>query len=643
MAEERWQAKLHQTLTDNLDEGAVRILCFDLGIEYDRLNGATKSEKLDALIGFCVRRQIVNQLLGTLRVEQPEIANKLPRMPTADRGRRAKVEFHIKSDIISFGNQDRERLLQTLSEQFNIEMDDVHLLTESLDGRQVCLLLGMPWQDALKLGISQKDMLWLTQPEKLGPGFEKLAKENKVTLIRRRKDRLGHWERLSAWKSHRLRGAVRLAFYLSVVLIFLLYGAAFASFLLPPGDSWLNYIIRLPSRESWRFYTVAVLAALPGLIAWIGLLTILTKFMQIIYSPGDWIDTFEYLFLSMFGPLFARYPFVFVQEGQVTDRCKKMPQGSPDGPGGPGLFIVFNDSAIVTERGGRRMAVVGPSVCEARRFEKIHQTFDLRPQTRSTPVVCITRDGIPVKTTAGATFRIRWKGEPTANLPHPADPDALLQAAAGQAVFAPVGGIKEVRNWADRVGSNLDVELRTIIARYRLDELLEVRDPGLRPRSDLLREYAAALRNMAKNFGAEIIEVRLDPFEFGGDVPFASVRSLRELRLDVWRAPWEGQVRVRAAQAEAGAIQMKEMAQSYAQLELISAITHEFKSTADESIPLDLIILRFVEVISRMAANPDAAIFLPREALQTLEGVQRLLQERKTPSGAQASASPEGE
>jgi len=40
----------------------------------------------------------------------------------------------------------------------------------------------------------------------------------------------------------------------------------------------------------------------------------------------------------------------------------------------------------------------------------------------------------------------------------------------------------------------------------------------------------------------------------------------------------------------------------------------------------NLIILRFIEVISRMAANPDAAIFLPREAFQTLEGVRALLQ-----------------
>jgi hypothetical protein len=47
-----------------------------------------------------------------------------------------------------------------------------------------------------------------------------------------------------------------------------------------------------------------------------------------------------------------------------------------------------------------------------------------------------------------------------------------------------------------------------------------------------------------------------------------------------------------------------------------------------------LIVSRFVEVISRMAANPESAIFLPHEALQTLEGVRKMLEEAKaaTPS-----------
>jgi len=91
-----------------------------------------------------------------------------------------------------------------------------------------------------------------------------------------------------------------------------------------------------------------------GLTAWIGLLAILTKFMQIIYADRHRKDNFRVLVPEHVGPLFLRYPFVFVQEGQVTPKPNRCLQGNPDGPGGPCLFIVFNDSAIVTERGGRR-------------------------------------------------------------------------------------------------------------------------------------------------------------------------------------------------------------------------------------------------------------------------------------------------
>jgi regulator of protease activity HflC (stomatin/prohibitin superfamily) len=363
---------------------------------------------------------------------------------------------------------------------------------------------------------------------------------------------------------------------------------------------------------------------------WMALLAILTRFMQIIYHLSPRRPAFEYLFLSLFGPLLFRYPFVFISEGQVDDKSKRLPQGDPDGPGGPCLYIIFNDSAVVLERGGRRIGIVGPSVYTAGRYEKIYQTLDLRPQTRSTTAAVITRDGIPLKTQVGVTFRIRWRGEPTAKLPYPADPDALVQAAASLAVLKTDQGVS-VRTWADRVGGNLDIVLRTIIARYRLDELMEPRDPGLRPRSDLMRIYNEALRDMAMNFGAEITEVRLEPFEVDIELLFTEEGkpiSVKRQWMDTWQAYWEGQVQVHEAQAKAGAIRVREMAHAYAQLEMIAAITREFQPRPGrESIPMDLITLRFVEVISKMVANPESAIFLPHEALQTLEGVRKMLKE----------------
>ncbi len=612
MADQRWQANVHRIFVDCLDEGQARILCFNLGIDYDSLcrdpktgkpQARPKSETLEALIEFCQRHRIVSQFLRALRSQCRDVAQKLPDIPVADSEKRAKIEFHVKADIISFGNQQRAELVQTVAELFDIEQDDIHVLTEETNGAEVHLLLGMPEKDADRLA----------RPVETDSRFDTLHKDYHVRLIQLQEGKLGRWEKLSLWQSHRVHGGLRLLLYLCGFLVLLLLSEELV-------------LLVFPEAQPPRSELLTFLGALPGLAAWVALLVILGKFMQTLFTFDDSRQAFDYFFLCVFGPLFFRYPFVFIQEGQVTDKSKAMPQGDPDGPGGPCLLIVFNDSAVVTERAGRRIAVAGPQVYTAGRFEKIYQTLDLRPQSRSATATCITRDGIPIKAQIGATYRIRWKGEPSAKFPYPADPDALLLAAAGQAVYD-FGEGKEVRSWTDRVGANIDVELRNIIARYRLDELLESRDPGLKPRLDLIRNFTEALRKMAANYGAEIIEMHLDTFEFDPELQW-----IKQQWMDTWRVPWEGQVQVRTAQAEASAIRMKEMAQAYAQLELISAVTREFKATDDESISIDLIILRFVDVISRMAANPDAVIFLPHEALQTLEGVKRMLQDTKKES-----------
>jgi regulator of protease activity HflC (stomatin/prohibitin superfamily) len=608
MADQRWQAKLVSILADCLDEGQVRILCFDLGLDYDSLckdpktgqpQARPKAETLQALVEFCQRHRIMCQFLSTLRSECRDMADKLPDIPIADSEKRAKIEFHIESDIISFGNQARAKLVQTLVELFDIEQDSLHVLTEAAAGRgaEVHLLLGM----------SEKDADQLARPVEIDSRFDKLHKEYHVRLIQLHEVKLRRWERLSLWKSQRALGCLRALLYLGGFFVLWLCGLLFARSL-------------LPDTTTARFHLVAVLAALPGWAAWIGLLVILTKFMQTLYTIGDWRQTFDYFFLCVFGPLFFKYPSVVVQEGQVKKEHKATPQGNPDGPGGPCQIAIFNDSAIVTERAGRRIAVVGPGSYEARRFEKIYQTLDLRPQTRSSTAACITRDGVPIKAKVGATYRIRWKGEPSAESPYPADPDALLQAAASQVVAKPEQG-KEVQTWADQVGGSPAGALRNIVARYRLDELIEPRDPGLRPRSELMQHLNEALRKSAAGLGAEIVEVHLDAFEFDPEL-----QEIKKQWMDSWRVPWEGKVQVRKAQADASAIRMKEMARAYAQVELISAITREFQpKPGTESLPTDLITLRFVEVISKMAANPESTIFLPHEALQTLEGVRKML------------------
>ena len=625
------EAKLRGILVEHLDEDDVRILSFDLGIDYGRLGGQSKSDRVAALIEFCRKHSVLGQLVHTLRAQHPDVQINVPDSDIPDHDRRIKIEFLVESDIISFGNQKRAELIQRLAELFDIESDEIHVLTEASTGKHVRVLLGMSQSSADKVAF----------PASKDRRFDALYKECGVREIKPISAELGRWERLSFWRSHRFRGMLRLLLYLGGFGLLLFAGLGLTLQPIPQGilggllhsartsgRELLSRAFEEDSRAELSLLVYAMLGALPGLLAWGGLLQIFTRFMGKVYKIKNSRQALEYTFLSVFGPLFFRYPFIFIQEGRVDPKSQGLPQGDPEGPGGPCLYIVFNDSAVVLEHGGRRIGVVGPKVYTANRFEKVYQVLDLRPQTRTVEASVITRDGIPVKAKIGATFRICWRGEPTAKFPYPADPDALLRAAAGQDVFS-FGQEKKERSWADRVGANLDVILRTIVARYRLDELLEPRDPGISPRSDLERVLRVELRKMAANYGAEILEVRLEPFEFDIDFP------IKQQWMDTWRTFWEGQAHIREAQAEASAIRIREMAHAYAQLEMIAAVTREFQGTPDtKSIPMDLITLRFVEVISKMASNPESAIYLPHEALQTLEGVRKMLEEAKvaTPS-----------
>jgi|GEM_PF-455711 len=623
MATLPWLTELQEILK-SLTEDQARLVCFDLALDYDRLKGQAKSDKITTLAEFCARRALVSQLRTAIRLRKSDVKFETD---VADAGRRVKVELQIESDLLTFGNQKETELLQAIAEQFDIEQDEIHVLLETTGSTRVWL--GMSRQDAEKLVLAyaHKDSR-----------FKALDQAFDIRRIRVAEDDPGELEKLSVWRSHKFRGIVRLLIHLSGFLVLLLSGLALARFQVPGMDAFglilavLNFNFSDPKFRALLLWMA--LGALPGMIAWAALPVVLARFMQKVYHIGNFESTFEYMFLCIFGPLAAQYPLVYVQEGKVSAKSQALPQGRPDGPGGPCAFVVLNDSAIVVERGGRRIAVAGPSVRVAGRFEKIQQVIDLRPQTRSTSAACITRDGIPVKAQVGATFRIRWRGEPTAKAPYPADPDALIQAAAGLAVFQFEGLKPELKNWADRIYSNLDSTLRAIVARYRLDELLEPRNPGVHPRSDLERNYAEDLKKMAAGLGAEITEVRLGAFE----VDIADLAVKRQW-MDAWRVDWAGLASVRQAQAQATAIRMRDKVRAYAQAELINTITHEFQSaTGDESVPVDLITLRLIEVIRRMAANPELGAFLPLEMLQTVDGVRRMLQEAKdAPSSLESS------
>ena len=55
-------SSLRDLLDQNFDDGELRQLCFDLGIEYENLPGATRILKAQSLIQHCLRYERLPEL-----------------------------------------------------------------------------------------------------------------------------------------------------------------------------------------------------------------------------------------------------------------------------------------------------------------------------------------------------------------------------------------------------------------------------------------------------------------------------------------------------------------------------------------------------------------------------------------------------
>jgi formylglycine-generating enzyme required for sulfatase activity len=71
--EKKYLSKLRQILATRFNEGELRDLCFDLGLDYGDLVGETRSDKARELVAYLGRRDRVSDLVETGRRIRPDI------------------------------------------------------------------------------------------------------------------------------------------------------------------------------------------------------------------------------------------------------------------------------------------------------------------------------------------------------------------------------------------------------------------------------------------------------------------------------------------------------------------------------------------------------------------------------------------
>ncbi len=98
--------KVRQILAVNFNEGELRTLCFDLGIDYDSLPATGKSDKARELIAYCERHSRLNELVAIGKHLRPNISweeiskSQVPDVDTPSRPSRSLWQGLIKTSAL---------------------------------------------------------------------------------------------------------------------------------------------------------------------------------------------------------------------------------------------------------------------------------------------------------------------------------------------------------------------------------------------------------------------------------------------------------------------------------------------------------------------------------------------------------------
>jgi hypothetical protein len=373
----------------------------------------------------------------------------------------------------------------------------------------------------------------------------------------------------------------------------------------------------------------AMRMALPVIVGLTAIPALLTPLFRKIYAVKDAMAAHDSLHRVTFGPLGTR-PFVIINEGRIAVG-ENIFAGRV---GGPATFIIYEDSAIVTEQYGKLKRVLGPGIHPAERFEKVWEVIDLRPQRWVLPVFGLTKEGIPINCEADLAFQINDQpSSPESKRmggAYPFTEEAILLAATAKWIRDP-DLAEQQRTWAGRVVIGFaEGLLRNILAEYRLDWLLAPPQPGQPPpREEIQRRFEEGLHQRVGKVGAKLLHVRIGQIE----VKARNKETSEELAkivpkqwIDAWHAGWEAKALESTVEGQAELLRM-DMARVQAQTEMVVTLTEALQSTlvTQGTVEPYLVALRFVETLRWMSYNTINHEFMPPEALRTLRQIQKLI------------------
>ncbi len=359
------------------------------------------------------------------------------------------------------------------------------------------------------------------------------------------------------------------------------------------------------------------------------------RFTQTLYKIQTLEEAASFVYRRIFGPWkFA--PHLLIKEGKIASGENSVLHRV----GGPGYLVIYNDTAVVTERCGRLERILSAHLPRRKNypylepFEKVWEVVDLRPQQWTIPVKGMTRDGIPVICEADIRFKIDDRPveggppkPPTDDEPYPFTPEAVFKAATARWVRDPDSKAPPM-DWRGRVVVGFtEGILRNILAEYYLDWLLgPTGEDTEHPREVIRRRLETELQKEAPKVGARILSVQLGEIKVEDE-------QIPAQWIEAWQAEWESHEAAIRVEGEAELLRM-EAVRARAQAEMLITLIRELQSVAisDAELRPYLLAVRLAETLRWMSYDPFTRAFLPPEAIRTLRRLQELLgEERRLP------------
>jgi regulator of protease activity HflC (stomatin/prohibitin superfamily) len=307
--------------------------------------------------------------------------------------------------------------------------------------------------------------------------------------------------------------------------------------------------------------------------------------------------------------------------------------------GGPGVLLVKENTAVLTERGARYSRVLGPEAHTLKPFERIRTIYDLRTQMMTGNELAVTKDGIPVRAPVITLFRFkqRMPDEPPSAPQHarfmsvlshfiwntplgsvtepPVSPDALRRASYEVHVNPP-SKIK----WTNAAHNAAASGVREEITNRRLDELFLPNDPERNPRREIAAELQKAGHSALAARGIELV-----------DSGFANLQVPSEvttLRRTLWQTEWDKESTITRSTGEAEGLLQMQTARAEAQAELVKNIIQAIRSM-DQNSPVTLNVVEALARVIERSLQRETTLPLPpdsrREMEQALERLRRAL------------------